>query len=91
MILLKFEEYQVPHHNLAYDDVAPPANLFYTPPPLELQTRTPLLVVGARVGAEVGVGVTFADVDAIVVAAARDVVVVAGAQRRPRRVPRQPS
>ena len=85
---------QVVHHNLAYDDVAPPANPFDTPPPLEVETRAPLLVVGARVGAEVGVGAAFADIVDVVVAivvAALVVVVVVGAQRRPRRVPRQPS
>ena len=94
---------QVAHHNLAYDDVAPSANLFDTPPPLEVATRAPLLVVGARVGAEAGVGATFADVvvDVVVVGGgvvgvadavvAPVVVAVAGAQRRPRRVPRQPS
>ena len=92
---------QVAHHNLAFDDVAPLANLFDIPPPLEEETRAPLLAVGARVGVEAGVGVdVVVDVVVVVVvvvvdvAAAADALVAAGvdgAQRRPRRVPRQPS
>ena len=50
---------QVAHHNLASYDVDPPANLFDTPPPIEVETRAPLLVVRARVGDEAGVGAAF--------------------------------
>ena len=85
---------EVAHHNLAYDDDAPPANLGDTSHPLEVETRAPLLATGARVGAEVGVGVAFVDVVVVVVVvvvATLVVDVVVGAQRRPRRVPRQPS
>jgi hypothetical protein len=89
---------QVANHNLAYDDVARPANIFDTPPPLEVEKRAMLLVVGARVGAEDGVGAAFVYVvadaaasPAIAPIAALVVVVVARAQRQPRRVPRQPS
>ncbi len=82
---------QVAHHNLASDDVAPLANLLDTPPPLEVETRAPLLAVGARVGDEADV-VAAAGAPAVVAAAgAPAVVAVAGAERRPRCVPRQPS